>query len=285
MLLRRALAFAALALACSASSGARAESPADTARARELFVEGAKLAESGRWDEARDRFERSLAHRRAAITLYNLGIAQDESGRPASAIATFRAFLAMPVEPATQGYVEPVKAAMTRLESRVGRVLVDVRPAGAPGLSVLLDGREQKPEAGGWAVDPGKHEIRVAAPQYVPVRHEVAVAKGDRATLVVALAPAPPRSTVPIVLGASGLALFVGGEIAFVVGAARGFDSPSDRGPAKAMVISGNVAAGLGAIAAGVGLALLLQKPSSEATALAVRPWFAGSVVGAEVRF
>ena len=285
MVVRRVLASAALAIACCASSPARAEAPADTARARELFVEGAKLAEAGKWDEARDRVERSLARKRAAITLYNLGVAQDESGRPASAIETFQEFLAMPVEPATQGYVEPVRAAVVRLASRVARIQVDVRPAGLAGVSVRLDGRERKAKPGGWVVDPGKHEIHVAAPRYAAARHATSVAKGDRATFVIALAPDPPREALPIALGASGLALFVGGEIAFIVGAARGLDFPSDRVPAKAMMITGNVAAGVGAIAAGVGLTLLLRRPQSDAAAATIAPWFAGDVVGAEVRF
>ena len=40
---------------------AAAQSAADVAAARELFIEGAELAKAGRWQEARDRYERSLA--------------------------------------------------------------------------------------------------------------------------------------------------------------------------------------------------------------------------------
>src|SRR5262245_2140059 len=108
----------AIAMALSVAPRAHAEPapPAPTAdelnRARDLFLEGAKLSEAGKWEEARVKFEQSLAIKRAPLTLYNLGIAQAETGRPAAALESLRGFLAMPEEPATQPYVAQVKAAL-----------------------------------------------------------------------------------------------------------------------------------------------------------------------------
>src|SRR5271170_2496434 len=99
----------ALALALFSTPPASAQAPPDIAHARDLFIEGSKLSDNGDWEGARDRFERSLKIKRAALTLYNLGIAQQETGRLVSAVESFRAFLALPVEPATQGYVDPVR--------------------------------------------------------------------------------------------------------------------------------------------------------------------------------
>src|SRR5271155_4606482 len=71
----------ALSLALSRTPPAHADAAADLGRARDLFLEGSKLSETGDWEGARDRFERSLKLKRAALTLYNLGIAQQEKGR------------------------------------------------------------------------------------------------------------------------------------------------------------------------------------------------------------
>ena len=86
-----------LAIACCTTTRARAESPEDLARARELFVEGAKLAEAGSWEQAREKFARSLEKKRAALTLYNLGVAQEETGRLTEAVGSFRARDARPI--------------------------------------------------------------------------------------------------------------------------------------------------------------------------------------------
>ena len=62
------------------AQAAQAQSAADVAAARELFIEGAQLAREGKWVEARGRYERSLALKRAPMTLYRLGVAQMSSG-------------------------------------------------------------------------------------------------------------------------------------------------------------------------------------------------------------
>jgi len=51
----------ALAVGVLGAAGARAQSAADVTAARDLFIEGSRLAEKGKWTEARDRYERSLA--------------------------------------------------------------------------------------------------------------------------------------------------------------------------------------------------------------------------------
>src|SRR5258706_5408021 len=71
---------------------ARAESAAEIEEARALFREGSRLAKEGRWRDAEDRFGRSLARKRAAITLYSLAVAEHRTGRLVEAIAHLRAF-------------------------------------------------------------------------------------------------------------------------------------------------------------------------------------------------
>jgi hypothetical protein len=258
-----------LLLSLAAPAGAQTPPADDVARARELFVEGAKLAQDGSWEAARDRFERSLKLKRAALTLYNLGIAQQETGRLVDALESFRAFLAQPVEPATQAYVAPVREVVTKLEARVVRVELDVKPAGLRGVVLRVDGREARAASGQWMLDPGPHEIVAAAPGQGEVHQKAVLPEGGHTTLAVnfVLTPPPPppiSTTLPAALGISGLALFVGGEIVFGIGAAKGAGSSSG-GSATAMMVAGNAIAGAGALAAGIGLGILLKRVSTSA--------------------
>ena len=285
-MMRRMLAVPLLALAMVSAGAPRAEAqPAeDVARARDLFREGSSLAEAGSWEAARDRFERSLALHRAALTLYNLGIAQQETGHLVDAIESFRAFLAQPVEPSTQRYVEPVRATLAQLEGRVALVDVDVHPAGLGGLVLRIDGREVPRAPGPRRLDPGRHEIVAAAPGYCEAHQTAEVVEGAHATVALTLAPgAPPERigvALPAALTVGGLSLFVGGEVAF----GKGLSAPAGPGATRTM-IAGNVVAGAGAVALGAGLVLLLTRAHPRAAKAAVAPWSDGTVVGARVRF
>lgn len=285
MLVRKlAPAIAALVMSVGLALPALADGDQDLARARDLFVEGAKLAEAGKWDDARDRFERSLALKRAALTYYNLGVAQQESGRAADAIESFRAFLAAPVEPATQAYVGPARAVLPQLEARVAHLEVDVRPAGLSGTVVRLDGREV-PATGARVVDPGRHEIVVSAPGHLDGKHTTSIGAGARASVVVQLVPLAPSTAVPLGLGVGGLALFVGGEVLFAIGAGQNLDFAAQRTPARAMMIAGNAIAGAGAITAGIGLVMLLRRPAAPPQSALFTPWSSGAAHGVELRF
>lgn len=280
----------ALAIAVTIAAPASAEPTDDVTKARELFVEGAKLAEGGKWEEARQHFERSLALKRASLTLYNLGVAEQETGKLSAAVETFHAFLAQPVEPATQPFVAPVRAVLARLEARVGHVALTVRPAGLKGLTVRIDGREVPAAEGSWMVDPGAHEIAAAAPGLGEIHQSTTVVEGGQSTLILSLTPAvaavagPRRGlALPATLALGGLALFVGGEIAFTVGALKARHDADD---AVTPMIGGNIAAAIGAAAGGVGLYLLLRPPpAASAPKAAITPWFSGRAVGVEGRF
>jgi len=270
----RKLAPFVLSLSMASSAQAQPQPVDDVARARELFVEGATLAEAGRWAEARERFARSVELKRAALTLYNLGIAQQETGRIADALESFRAFLAQPVEPATQVYVAPVRDVVKKLEARVVQLAIDVRPAGLRGLVVRLDGR-QVTAAGPIVVDPGPHEVVAVAPGYGEVRQKSSFA-GGRASIAITfpLQPAPTHVGLPAALGLGlgGLGLAAGGEVLFGLGVQKSIATPSRAGSARAMMVAGNVIAVAGAIAAGAGLVLLVKRPTAAApTTAAVR--------------
>jgi hypothetical protein len=289
MLRKLARSFLAFALIVATAPPLRAQPVDDVTAARELFREGAKAAEAGQWEAARDHFARSLKHKHAALTLYNLGIAQQETGHLVDAIESFRAFLAQPVEPATQEYVEPVRGVITLLEGRLVEVALDVRPAGLAGLLLRVDGREVSPAAGPRKMDPGRHEISAVAPGFFELHETASVADGTRATVAVTLVPSvpppAPRVALPVALGLTGLALFAGGEVAFGIGARQASASPADTEAARTTMIVGNVVAGAGALAAGVAVIVLVTRVTAKPRNVAVAPWSAGRVGGMEVRF
>ena len=320
-----------LALACFAlvsltrPPAALAQSPADVAAARDLFIEGSELSKQERWDEARDRFSRSLALKRAAITMYSLAVAQMRSGQLVEALVSFRAFLAEPIQPATEPYQQAARDAVAELEGRVGYVAVSVSPAGVAGLTVTVDQELIPPAALSLPrmVNPGEHTVSAKAPGYVDAVETLTVTEGQRRELKLVLkngavagpAPGPvgsPDEPAPPPPGDAGpggsfpvlpVALMVGGGVAFGVGLTVGLlgvseaaDAPTRDGPeadsARTKSIVGDVVAGVGIVAAGVGLVLLLvdgeDDPATDdptAPAASLRPWSSGPLGGIEIRF
>jgi hypothetical protein len=275
-----------LALALSATP-ARADAAADISRARELFLEGSKLAEAGDWEGARERYERSLKLKYAALTVYNLGIAQQETGHLVDAIESFRAFLALSVEPATQQFAEQVRTVVPQLEARLARVEIDVRPAGVQGTVVRIDGREVPADPGPRAVDPGHHDISVSAPGFCSAHHAATLPTGTRTTIPLELtpgAPEPPSVTLPLSIGAGALGMVVGGAVLLGVGGHVGLSSSPDTGATKLLIAGGSLE-GAGALALGTAAALLLVRSSGRSAKSAVAPWSSGNVAGVRVRF
>jgi hypothetical protein len=279
----------------AAAAEARAQQPPpadDLTRARELFREGSTLAEAGDWDGARDRFERSVKLKRAALTFYNLGIAEEETGHLVDAIDSFHAFLAQPLEPATQRYVDPVKAALTKLEARVARVSVEVRPPELTNSFVFIDGRDVTALPRPWAVDPGTHQLSVVSPGFAEARQTTTLGDAGRLTLVITLEPrstsaGPPRigRAAPLALAIGGGAAFVAGGVIFGIGAHQQLSSHPDAAGTRATV-AGAVVGGVGLGVGGAGLGLLVvTRRSDHRPDVTLTPWFTGSAGGLRLAF
>jgi hypothetical protein len=263
------------------------DSTPDLGRARELFVEGSKLAEAGDWEGARDRFERSLKIKRSTLTLYNLGIAQQETGRWVAAIESFRAFLAQPVEPATAGYVEPVRTVLSMLEARVPRVEIEVRPPGVQGLVVRIDGREIQKAEGWKIIDPGHHDFAASAPSFYEVYRTTSLVEGTTTTVVLPLqplAPLPPSTTLPAALAGVGAALLLGGGITIGIGAGGALRSPPQPGSTR-ILVAGGIIEGAGAVTLGAAALSLLTRGQARPARAALAPWVSGRMAGVTLRF
>jgi tetratricopeptide (TPR) repeat protein len=289
-----------------APSEARA-APHDDAAAEALFLEGRKLMEEGRYDEACPKLLASHKASPGVGTLLNLGECYERAGKTASAWATFRDA----IEAAqSAGRADREKLARTRadvLEPRLARVKI-VANARAPGMTVKRDGAALDAAALGVAlpVDPGKHQIEASAQGRSPFRAELVAIAGK--TVVVEIpelaradepAPrtaAPPPAAPPespassdgstqrtigwIGIGAGAVAIGVGA--AFALNARAKWSDAQDNhckgtvcdreGGALASdaKTSGNLATAFilgGAVVAGGGLALVLLAPTANGSA------------------
>ncbi len=236
---------------------AEAQSAMDVETARAMFVEASRLADQGRWEEARVRYTLSLRLRPAAITFYSLGVVDRELGRLVEARESFRAFLDAPSADATQSFQEPARRALVEIDSRLAAARLAESTPPAP---------------------PASATVPVTAPATVPV--------ATSATVPVA----GPDRTVPFALIGSGGALFVAGAVTGLLGLSQAGNATSTTGPdaesARTKGVVGDVLGGVGLATIGAGVVvLLLQKHPQPAKAAAVRPWIGGTSAGVSIRF
>ncbi|WP_437895390.1 hypothetical protein [Sorangium sp. So ce124] len=310
---RLGVALAAALLMAAAPLPASAHDAGDVESARALFVQGAKLAKQGRWEEARALYARSLQIKAAPLTRYSLGVAQRETGHLVEALASFRTFLAEPPTPTTTPYVGPAREAVAALEGRIGRATIALKPAEIDGLALAVDGRPLRAAPGQVIeLEPGAHEISASAPGFRAAVARFSVGAGSSVEVPIALArattearhasaaggalppvagaaDASPSRTLPFVVLGAGGALFAGGAILGLSGVKQAGDARSssgaDAGAARAKGIAGDVLGVTGIATVGVGLYLLLKQPApSTPKTGSVTPWLSASGAGIEVR-
>ncbi len=174
----------------------------DIVTAEALFREGVRLSKEGRYAEACAKLEESLRIDRALGTLLYLAACYQDSGKTASAWATFE-LAASEARKTNQLQRERLARERARLlEERLSTLTV-LAPSAADvqGLRVTRDGTEIRAASFGVAipVDPGEHWIRATAPGRKPWSHRVLVeAPLERVVVQVAvLEPAQvPQATI-----------------------------------------------------------------------------------------
>jgi hypothetical protein len=295
---RPALAVLAIAsLLLSPPRPARAESAADRDEARALFREGSRFAKEGRWREAEERYGRSLARKRAAITLYSLGVAERRTGRLVEAIAHLRAFLAEPSAPTTALYEEPAREAIVELSRQVSRIVLTVAPAGVRGLSLAVDGVPVPGMSVGepWPVNPGVHAVTARASGHREQRVQVTVFEGGVKRVELVLVPRAPEApgaqsrAVPVALAVSGGIAAVAGVALGLVGVKEAGSAPTSDGPeahhARSKALAGDLVAGSGVVTAAAGVVLLLTRRGAASPKAAVAPWISPRGAGLHLVF
>ncbi len=209
----------------------------DVEGARAAFRQGAALAQEGRWNDALAQFERSVAMRLHATTLYDLGFCERALGHATRAkkyfdralardASTAGAELSPELRAATERYLVEVTAKIATPRFVVtppdATVSVDGRPLepGEPGDRLLAGTRppgpgEKLPTASAVVeIDAGPHEIVITAPDGRSRLLHVELATGASREVLLELPPLPrappldvgaPRRTASFVVGGVGL--------------------------------------------------------------------------------
>ncbi|WP_437579111.1 PEGA domain-containing protein [Sorangium sp. So ce887] len=208
------------------------ESDALTDRARQLFEDGVKAANAGKWADAHAAFLAAWGLKPHYQIASNLGVACLRVGKPRDAAEHLTRYLRE--APATK-VQERQRAEASLLEARaqVAAVTVEVAPGGA---EVTVDGAivGRAPLADPVFLDPGRHDVGAKLDGYTPQARPVDATAGGTETVVLALQrlPAPDarragaeRSVLPapgVSLDGRRTAVLVGGGVATGVGAAAG---------------------------------------------------------------
>lgn len=236
----------------------------DTEAAHRLFYEGRELASEARYDEACLKFEQAQKLAPGIGILFNLADCFEQTGRPASAWASFVevARLAAAAEQREREAVARERAAA--LEPKLPRLIVEVR--GPDTLVVKRDGVLMDRQVWGTSlpVDPGPHVVEVAEPGAEPRQWKVTVAPGPGATRLVVMLPERQRSkaaTVP----ATNVSLSTP-----TAGAGALPGEPSSDRAATTQRTAGFVLAGAGfaALATGVVFGVVSQRKNEQALEL-----------------
>lgn len=136
----------ALAVSLVARSAGASEREGDD-EARAAFREGALFVEQTEWASAVGAFERSLALRPHALTIYNIGVCQRFLGRYTLARETLRTSLERAAETGelAELFVDSAKTYLAEMDEKLARVVVTVTPAST---RVAVDGRPLAPSPG-----------------------------------------------------------------------------------------------------------------------------------------
>ncbi len=171
------------------ASAAAAQDAANTALARSLFEDGIAYTEAGAWEEAADRFGRSLALHPSAVVSFNAGIALTHLGRLVEAREHFRAAAASD----NAQLAEAARARVEELTPRVGSLEIQLDGAVPQDARVFLDGAALPPQAIGVTIpiDPASHTLRVVSRERTLAERTVVVAEGGAEHVTLTLAPTP----------------------------------------------------------------------------------------------
>jgi len=296
------LGIAALAVA---ALGGRVCADPKIEQADRLFAEGKALLASNLL-QACAKFDQSLQYNPAAIgTLLNVALCDEKLGRVATAVAKFSEARDRAKE---QGLTQHVRAAeehIAALEPAVPYLEIKLTER-LDGTTIVLDDHLVALDAlAQIAVDPGERELVVNAPDRLPYRATLVIARADRKTVVV---PALARS---VVIASSqrriGQIAAVGGGVAVATGLGLGlygrqlyrkqFDDGLCTHPdggalctpqgqvqtqrARTLGNVGTVVGGVGLAIAGVGAYLWLRAPGPASDKLAIVPQVGAGELGA----
>jgi hypothetical protein len=178
------------------AASARAEEPSTEPPPE--YQEATRLAGEGRWAEAADRFRAALAIRETAAGRFNLGQAERNLGRLASAKREFERARDLAAREGADDVRNLAADALAALAARTPKLWIEL-PGDVSTADARVDGR--RVETGRTLeLDPGRHSVVVEAPGRRPFARSLALREGQTLRLVVSFSspdrasPAPRRA-------------------------------------------------------------------------------------------
>jgi hypothetical protein len=166
---------------------------ADSALARSLFEEGVAFADRGEWQDAADRFRRSLEIRPSAVVAYNLGSALVELGE---LVAASEAFERAARAPSESGVRDAARSRLAEIRPRIGALTIAVEGTLTEDVELRIDERALPHQAVGVEVpvDPGRHVVDARRAGEVVASAETEVEAGGSESVTLAIPDPPPES-------------------------------------------------------------------------------------------
>ena len=185
---------------------------ADVAAARDLAIEGLKLADAGQCAPAIDRLSRAEKLHHAPIVLGRLGECEITMGKIVDGTEDLRRLLREPMPssptPALTKALERAQSTLDQAKGRIALLNISVKEP-ATDVTVLVDG-QLVPSAmfdRGRPTDPGEHRVEATAPGFLKASRVVNLAPGEKQDLSFKLIAAPDAPTnsapVPVAAGAT----------------------------------------------------------------------------------
>jgi hypothetical protein len=264
----RGLGAALLVFALSIGGGAHAQSDEQRAAARSLATEGAAAFNEGRYQEAVDLFGRAESLVHAPPHLLFLARAHAKLGQLVKAREAYmkivKETLPANASPAFRNAQSSANDEVALIEPKIASLTVKVEGGqGATDVAVLVNGSPINSVLIGVAqpIDPGQHKVEAGATGLRAPEQSVALADGERKTVVLKLESVP--GAAPLVAVATAPAATSAPEPAAAPPPSS--SAPVDQGPAEpaddksGLRVGSYVAFGVGIVGVAAGTLFTLQ--------------------------
>lgn len=203
-----ALSSGVLQLALLGVAQAEEDSATETAAARALAVDGLKLAQAGKCEEAIPKLERAEKLHHSPIVLSRLGECQVSAGKLVEGTEMLRKVLREPLpanpSPALSKAYERAQTVLDAAKPKIAGLTVSIAVPPGADLKLTVDGQAVPNTLvdSELPADPGEHVVEASAPGYLKSSARVSLGNADKKTVTLKL-EADPNAPPPVVPSAS----------------------------------------------------------------------------------
>ena len=182
---------------------AEEDSAAETAAARTLAVDGLKLAQAGKCDEAIPKLERAEKLHHSAIVLSRLGECEVNQGKLVEGTEMLRKVLREPLpanpSPALSKAYEHAQTTLDSAKPKIAGLTISVAVPAGTDLHLTVDGQAVASTLvdSELPADPGDHVVEASAPGFLKATGRVTLSTADKKTISLKL-EVDPNAPVPV---------------------------------------------------------------------------------------